>query len=184
MVAPTVRPPTVLPSRPQSAAEAGSACEHHFKARREANGGDETISWLTRQLAPRRQRLPRRRAQREQSAGGGGLAIVVRGHTRGAQRQCLASMRAYLIGPYVAAGYRVDVHLSLYNDSTTPQLRDEVLRALEPHVASLTLMAEAHSSQLITLAAALDLLLNFSRRARHPYDALVLTRYDLAYKQR
>ncbi len=147
---PTVRPPTAMRSQPQSAAEAGAACVHHFRTMRAANGGNETIRWLFRQLHPRRQPLPRRHAQRTRSATTGGLAIVVRGNLRGEQRQCLASMRAHLIGPYVAAGHRVDVHLTMYKESTTRQMRDEVLRALEPHVASLTLMGETHSSQVRT----------------------------------
>ena len=149
LAVPTAQPPTPMRSQPHSAAEAGAACEHHFETMRAANGGNETIRWLSRQLNPRRQPLPRH-AQRTQSATTGGLAVVVRGHLRGEQRQCIASMRAHLIGPYAAAGHRVDVHLTMYQESTTRQMRDEVVRALQPHVASLTLVGEAHSSQVRT----------------------------------
>ena len=140
---------------------------------------------------------PRRQAEKT-----GGVALLLRGHVdRGhdalswrrvstsqrmstrhlLQQHCSQSVMRELVAPLVARSVAVGVHLTVFDDVAEQRLQ-QIVTPYAEHVASVTRIASANSSQLTTIVAALRALLRVTQASGLRYDSVVMTRFDLLWK--
>jgi len=127
------------------------------------------------------------------TVGSGGLAVLLRGGAfRGSplddaaarqRAQLVASQTVFdkAIKPFVALNQRVRIFLTLYSDVNASQIR-ALYAPYAPHVAAVTRLHEGASEQITMAANAIGAFLQVCKSTADHFDAVVLTRFDLAFK--
>ena len=193
-------PPPPTPTSPPLAvpeAQLVANCEQQYE--RELPRGhchclsperDDVAGSLNAALASQRPRT----MSSSRRGGPGGLAVVLRGGAfRGsrddnatvrhaAQLQCSRAIVRHIVRPYERLGVRVRIFLNVYDDCDDDKLSN-LQAPYETHVAAVTKLAANASEQLTAAANVLTAFLEHCTAHGDSFDAVVLTRFDLHFKQ-
>jgi hypothetical protein len=100
-----------------------------------------------------------------------------------AQIECCRSVERHIVRPYVDAGTRVSVFLTLYDsDVRDASALRELQRPFDGRVAAVTTLASKWAEQLLSTVAAIDALLQHCKSHADVFDAVVVTRFDMRFK--